>query len=121
MSENKKQQFTACLKEQSEKYIRFWRQLEAEGRKEEAVFVSIRLNIYDIFKAAFSAIQKGHTDDEIFVLFPAKVEQISGGWQNSLDKAREQNDQKKIRVEAEKLEAAADVKEMFYTVWNETV
>lgn len=119
MFENKKEQFTTCLKDRWEEYRGLWQQLEAEGRKDEAVFVSIRLNIYDIFKTAFSFIQKGHTEDEVFILFPEKIEQISSGWQKSLDKTREQNDQKKIQVETEKLAVAAEVKEMFQEVWKE--
>ena len=85
-----------------------------DDRKDESNVLKAKANIYDIFKALWSAAKNTSTDMESFKeAFLNKASAIPSAWETSLQKAREHNDTFKILIEEAKLEAASDAKEKF--------
>jgi hypothetical protein len=84
-------------------------QLRAESKGDEAVFCTVRANVYDIC-ATVCGVQakRGNIDG-----FAAMLTRFEGEWGAALEAAKKQNDAKKICVEETKLEALADVRARF--------
>lgn len=81
-------------------------ELRAENRGDEAVFCTVRANVYDIC-ATVCNVHLGRGN------LPAAAEilaRFEGEWGAALEQARQRGDARKVCVEEAKLEALADVR-----------
>ena len=79
--------------------------LRAQNKGDEAVFYTVRANVYDICATVCSVHMKRGDP----AAFDAALERFRIEWGASLEAAKKQNNAKKICVEETKLEALADV------------
>ncbi|HBS92922.1 MAG TPA: hypothetical protein DG577_04430 [Firmicutes bacterium] len=107
-------EIAACQRRQKE--------LLADNRDDEAKFEKIRTNVFDIFKTVLSvAIRtvKSGSSAEIKDFFLQKTEQIPANWKIAYAKAAEHGDVEKMHYESIKLEAIAEIRETFETIWGD--
>ena len=98
------------------------KELLADNRADEATFEKIRANVFDIFKTVLSvAIRtvKSGSSAEIKDFFLQKTEQIPANWKIAYAKAAEHGDVEKMHYESIKLEAIAEIRETFETIWGD--
>lgn len=81
--------------------------LEADHRRDEAVFEKIRSNVFEIFLAIANAAQK---QPEPVSFFRAKLDQIPAAWEHSLSLAEHFHDSDKAHIESVKLEAVREIR-----------
>ena len=81
--------------------------LETEGRQDEANFVKVRANIYDVCRKVTNALLDRPDAGKEAV--KTQLERFRTVWGAALEKARENGDAKGIVVEETKLEALEDV------------
>ena len=95
--------------------------LQADHRADEAVFVKIRLNVFDIFHTVFSAGEKavGEDDDKLAVFFRERLNQIPQNWKAAQEKAQQHENTEKTHIENIKLDTAAQIGEVFCRIWEE--
>ena len=108
------EEIAACQQRQKE--------LLADNRADEATFMKIRANVFDIFKTVLSvAIRtvKSGSSAEIKDFFLGKTEQIPANWKIAYAKAAEHGDVEKIHYESIKLEAIAEIRETFIKIWGD--
>lgn len=107
-------EYAHCLSREAE--------LNADGRRDEAVFSRIRGNVFDIFRTVFSAAVSAAGDDceSIPGLFSDRLESIPKSWQASLEKAEAHADIEKAHIERVKLDAAAELAAEIERIWRET-
>ena len=88
--------------------------LEKDGRKDEADFAKVRLNIYDVCRTVTNALaaRPGAGPEAV----KAQLERFRREWNAALDKAREHGDTRNTVVGETKLEALEDVMEHFAEV-----
>ena len=120
MNEAKRNQMNDYFEVQTEQCREQIRVLEADLRGDEAVFARVRLNIYDAFRAVFSAGMKlaGEDDGKLTEFFLEKLEQIPRNWQTSLDHARAHDETEKAHIEGIKLETAGEIRRAFAEIWE---
>ena len=80
-------------------------ELRAQDKGDEAVFCTVRANVYDICATVCGV----HTKRGDPAAFDAMLERFRKEWGAALEAAKRQDDAKKICVEETKLEALADV------------
>ena len=99
--------FTGYLQQQAEGIRQDIAALENAGRKDDADFAKVRLNIYDVCSTVTKALadRPGAGADAVKAQF-ARFKII---WGAALDRAREHGDARNIVVEETKLEALEDV------------
>ena len=108
------EEIAACQQRQKE--------LLADNRADEATFMKIRANVFEIFKTVLSvAIRtvKSGSSAEIKDFFLRKTEQIPANWKIAYAKAAEHGDVEKIHYESIKLEAIAEIRETFIKIWGD--
>jgi hypothetical protein len=108
------EEIAACQQRQKE--------LLADNRADEATFMKIRANVFDIFKTVLSvAIRtvKSGSSAEIKDFFLGKTEQIPANWKIAYAKAAEHGDFEKMHYESIKLEAIAEIRETFEKIWGD--
>ena len=81
--------------------------LEREGRKDDADFVKVRVNIYDICKTVTNALisRPGAGEEAV----KAQFARFRTEWGAALEKAKEHDDARNIVIGETKLEALEDV------------
>ena len=96
------------------------RELDADERKDEAVFEKVKANIYDVFrKILAAAVQVGRGNEEATGRFFAeRAEQIPAGWAAAYEKAKEHNDAARMQTEQVKLDAVRVIKTRFSEIWE---
>ncbi|MDD4658974.1 MAG: hypothetical protein PHW26_08055 [Eubacteriales bacterium] len=108
------EEIAACQRRQKE--------LLADNRADEATFMKIRANVFDIFKTVLSvAIRtvKSGSSAEIKDFFLGKTEQIPANWKIAYAKAAEHGDVERMHYESIKLEAIAEIRETFEKIWGD--
>lgn len=108
------EEIAACQQRQKE--------LLADNRADEATFMKIRANVFEIFKTVLSvAIRtvKSGSSAEIKDFFLGKTEQIPANWKIAYAKAAEHGDVEKMHYESIKLEAIAEIRETFEKIWGD--
>lgn len=101
--------FIASLKEENAALNRKAAELRGQNKADEAVFCTVRANVYDICATVCGVkMKQGDIGG-----FGAMLDRFEGEWGASLDAAKKQNNAKKICVEENKLEALADVRSRF--------
>lgn len=81
--------------------------LEKEERKDDADFIKVRTNIYEVCKTVTNALA-GRPGAGLEAV-SARFDGFKKSWSEALDKAREHGDARNIVVEETKLEALDDV------------
>lgn len=107
-------EIVACQRRQKE--------LLADNRADEAIFMKIRANVFDIFKTILSvAIRtvRSGSSTEIKKFFLQKTEQIPENWKSAYARAAEHGDIEKMHYESIKLEVIAEIRETFETIWGD--
>ena len=90
-------------------------ELENNTRRDEAIMLKIRANVFGIFVAVTQTAEKGDPDNPAgFVR--EKIESIPGAWTESLAEAERHNDYVKIMNERIKLETIAAISENFDSI-----
>lgn len=93
--------------------------LELDDRRDEAVFVKVRLNIYDVFRTVFSAaINNTKTDEQLVSFFRTKMDQIPRSWHASLQLAQQHGDVAKAHIEEIKLDTVTEIRNVFESIWE---
>lgn len=104
-------QITACASEE--------KRLNAEGRKDEAVFARIRGNVFDIFRTVLAAGARMAAKGQPADLLREKLDAIPKNWQESLENALAHGETEKAHIEKIKLEAAREIRERFEKIWGD--
>ena len=110
--------FTDYLEAKIEKLKKEASELEKNYRQDDAVFVKIRINVYDVCKTVFGVFKKVKSEDSLCVEYIRKLDEFEKTWSDSLEKAKEFGDLKKIAAEEEKLSALADVRKKFAEIYG---
>ena len=93
--------------------------LDENYRQDDAVFVKIKANVYDVCKTVFSVFEKTKKESSLYNDYINKQYEFEKTWSDSADKAKEFGDAKKLVAEEAKLEALADIKAKFIELWSE--
>lgn len=96
------------------------KELNADGRGDEAVFEKVRANIYDAMRtwlAVAARIGNGNADaaKDFFI---QRVEQIPAAWTAAYDKAKEHDDTVRMQTEQVKLDVVREVRAKFDEIWE---
>ena len=86
---------------------------EKSYRHDDAVFVKIKINVYDICKTVFEAFKKVTEKDNLYDRYINKLDEFKTAWSLSMEKAKEFGDMKKVAEEEAKLFVLDDVKRKF--------
>ena len=81
--------------------------LEADSRRDDADFVKVRTNIYDVCRTVTNALMARPGAGKEAV--KAQLERFQTEWSGKLYKAREHGDARNVVVEENKLEVLEDV------------
>lgn len=95
--------------------------LQADDRFDEAVFVKIRLNVFDVFHSVFSVGERaaGENGDELANFFRDRLVRIPSSWKTALEKAEQHDNMEAAHIENIKLDAVAQISEAFCRIWEE--
>ena len=96
------------------------RELNADGRGDEAVFEKVRGNIYDVMRTWLTVavrINPGNAD-AVKDFFIQRAEQIPAAWSAAFDKAKEHDDTVRMQTEQVKLDVVREVRDRFDEVWE---
>ena len=85
--------------------------LNAEDRKDEAVFAKIRGNVFDIFRTVYAAGVKAVGQERAAGFLRDKLDTIPQSWETALEKARAHGEADKVCIETVKLEAVREIKD----------
>lgn len=94
--------------------------LGADDRADEAVFVKIRLNVYDIFRTVFSVAARNaaEDDDKLTQFFFTKLQEIPRNWHVSHTSAEAHGNSEKAHIERIKLDTAEEIAENLRQIWE---
>lgn len=96
-------QIAACAAEEA--------RLNAEDRKDEAVFAKIRGNVFDIFRTVYAAGVKAVGQERAEAFLREKLNTIPKSWETALEKARAYGEADKACIETVKLDAVREIRE----------
>ncbi len=82
-------------------------------RKDDAVFIKIESNVYDVCKTVFGVFKKVKPEESFYDEYLKKLDEFEKTWSDSAEKAKEFGDMKKSAAEEAKLSALADIKAKF--------
>lgn len=109
---NKEKEFFDFLDNRKQEVLNEAQALKLDDRKDESNVLKAKANIYDIFRAIWTASKAMAKDDNSFKeIFDNKVSLIPAQWEASLVKAKENGDVTKVMIEEAKLSAVAEVRE----------
>lgn len=95
------------------------RTLAADDRADEAAFEKIRANIYGVFKSVLSAaVASGKGDAYARSFFAQRLASIPANWATAYDNAKRNGDYARMSIESIKLDAAAEIKRNFESIWS---
>ena len=99
------EEFIRALKEKNAELNRQAAELRRQNKGDEAVFCTVRANVYDIC----ATVCRVHLDKGNVSAAEGICSRFREEWSASLENAKRQNQAKKICIEETKLEALADV------------
>ena len=116
------QKFESYLDEQIAACKQRSKLLAEDDRMDEGNFEKVRANVYEIFKTILSVAEKVCGNDDIAKrhFFFTKAEQIPMSWTTSYEKAKQNRDVEKMRIESIKLDTIQEIKDMCMQIWEET-
>ena len=109
------EEFIRALKEENIALNRQAAALREQHKEDEAVFCTVRANVYDIC-ATVCRVHAGRGD---ISAFSAILSRFKDEWGAALEAAKRQDNAKKICVEETKLEALEDVRARFAAARSE--
>lgn len=95
------------------------KKLEENYRQDDAVFVKIKNNVYEICKTVFGVFRKTKSEEAFYGEYMKKLDEFEKTWSDSAEKAKQFGDSKKAAAEEAKLSALADIKEKFTEFWSD--
>ena len=108
------EEFIRSLQEENAALNKQAAELRARNKGDEAVFCTVKANVYDICATVCDVwVKKGDIS-----ACAAVYERFKEEWSASLEAAKRQNNAKKTCVEENKLEALADVRARFAAARN---
>jgi hypothetical protein len=118
---DKKKQFIDYLDASIQEALGEEKKLLLDDRKDEAILVKIKGNIFGIFKKIFLAVTKNKNleEQEIRASFLEKLETIPESWRASYENAKIHNDAEKILTEEIKLQTSDLICNKFNELWGE--
>lgn len=87
--------------------------LEKNYRHDDAVFVKIKINVYDVCKTVFGVFKKTKPQDDLYNEYINKLDEFERIWSSSAENAKKFGDSKKIAAEEAKLFVLAEIKKKF--------
>ncbi len=93
--------------------------LEKNYRQDDAVFVKIKINVYDVCKTVFGVFLKTKLQESFAAEYLKKLDEFREIWSASKEKAEKFGDSKKSAVEEAKLCVLAEIREKFVALWGE--
>lgn len=120
MYENEKKEFLNYLETSIAATQEEAAKLAQEDRNDEANFIKVKGNIYQVFKTVFLGIANQRTVNKEYVKssFISKMETIPVNWKKSYETARKFNDIEKITVEEIKLNTLEEIQRTFLSIWE---
>ena len=96
--------------------------LISDNRMDEADFIKVQLNVFDIFNTIFFVALKlcGRNGGDVRDYFLEKIEEIPKNWIISLQRAERYGDMKKACVEKIKSDTVDQIKKEFRELWEFT-
>lgn len=96
------------------------KELMADEREDESVFMKVQGNVFEIFHTIFSTALRlsGEDNEKVSQFFLAKTEQIPENWRTALIKAEAHGDLEAAHLEKIKLETAGEVRSTFEKIWE---
>lgn len=88
-------------------------ELCAEGRKDEADMEKVKFNVYGMCLAIYQTVVRQCTPETLSGVYLKRLEEFPEKWEDSLKKAKEYGDEKRILVEQAKLQALQQVRSRF--------
>ena len=82
-------------------------------RQDDAVFVKIEKNVYDICKTVFGVFKKVKPEESFYDEYLKKLDEFEKTWSDSLEKAKRFGDTEKSAAEEAKLSALGDIRAKF--------
>ncbi len=109
-------EFIAYLTERIETCKKEIAGMEADGRRDDADFAKVRLNIYDVCRTVTNALtnRPGFGPETVM----SRFEGFRTGWGAALENARTHGDERSIVVEETKLTTLDDVIAHFPEGWK---
>lgn len=93
--------------------------LIADDRRDEANFEKIRANIFQIVKSMLQASARMSQEESERVRFlESKLALFQETWEGYLAKAKEHGDDLKVVQEQTRLEALAEIQDVFSKIWE---
>lgn len=119
MNKTKAEAFTRFLDDRTAHIQERVMQLNQDHRNDEANFEKIRANIFQVIKTVFLAYQKTpRAERELRTLMDAKLTLFERTWTDSMAKAKEHSDEKRVLQEQVKLEAVKEIRQKFEELWE---
>ena len=111
----KMEEFIRVLREKNAALNQEAAELRRQNKNDEAVFCTVRANVYDIC----AAVCRVHSEKGNISAIGEIYSRFQDEWSASLENAKRQNQAKKICIEESKLEALADIRARFSAERNE--
>ena len=92
--------------------------LEKSYRQDDAVFVKIKINVYDVCRTVFGVFKKVKPEEKFREEYLEKLDEFEKTWSASAEKAKEFGDAKKAAAEEAKLEALGEIRSKFIEIWE---
>lgn len=89
------------------------KELIQTNRKDEANFIRIKMNIFDISKTIYNVSAKKNGDIALKEEYVRQLTRLPENWKVSYQKAKENGDVQKILIEETKLEMLQVIKDKF--------
>lgn len=95
--------------------------LQADHRADEAVFMKIRLNVFEIFHSVFSVAENTEREDasKLIAFFRMRLDNIPRSWETALEKAKQHENTEAIFIENIKLDTVTQIRVAFYQIWGD--
>ena len=83
-------------------------------RQDDAVFVKIENNVYDICKTVFGVFKNTKPKESFYEEYLKKLDEFEKAWSDSAEKAKQFSDLKKAAAEEAKLSALENIRKKFF-------
>ena len=121
MNIEKKESFIGYLDERTSTVQADIVRLNEDHRRDEADFEKIRGNIFQVIKTMVQASERiSDNEDEQIQFVDSKLTMFTETWKESMAKATEHNDERRILQEQVKLEAMDEIRSTFERIWRQT-
>lgn len=106
-------QFIRYLEEERNRLEAKEAELCADGRKDESDMEKVKFNVYGMCLAIYQTVKRQSTPETLSGVYLKRLEEFPRKWEDSLKKAEEYGDGKRILVEQAKLQTLQEVRSRF--------